>query len=151
MSSFTATTGVVHLPTFQLLPEDFAQALAGAARATSAFTDDIGDYFNMAMASKVSIDLVADDATVLVPLFNIEDGAIANASILALGPTMYARLLGHPQPRAVFAKCIAYSAGVECQPFPTGTSIKFPHQTTYGFSRKHHRHPRAKSVYRPQH
>ena len=129
MSSFTATTGVVHLPTFQLLREDFVQALAGAARATSASTDDIGDYFNMAMASKLSIDQTPDDATVLVPLFNIEDGAIANASILASGPTMYARLLGHPQPRMVFAKCIAYSAGVECQPFPIGTLIKFPPPT----------------------
>jgi hypothetical protein len=129
MSSFTATTGVVHLPTFQLLREDFVQALAGAARATSASTDDMGDYFNMAMASKLSIDQTPDDATVLVPLFNIEDGAIANASILASGPTMYARLLGHPQPRVVFAKCIAYSAGVECQPFPIGTLIKFPPPT----------------------
>jgi hypothetical protein len=123
MSSFTATTGVVHLPTFQLLREDFVQAFAGAARATSASTDDIGDYFNMAMASKLSIDQTPDDATVLVPLFNIEDGAIANASILASGPTMYAR------PRMVFAKCIAYSAGVECQPFPIGTLIKFPPPT----------------------
>ena len=50
MSSFTATTGVVHLPSFQLLREDFAQALAGAARATSASTDDIEDCFNIAMA-----------------------------------------------------------------------------------------------------
>ena len=129
MSSFTATTGVVHLPTFQLLREDFVQALAGAARATNASTDDMGDYFNMAMASKLPIDQIADDAIVLVPLFNIEDGAIANASILASGPTMYARLLGHPQPRTVFAKCIAYSAGVECQPFPIGTSVKFPPPT----------------------
>jgi hypothetical protein len=60
MSSFTATTGVVHLPTFQLLREDFVQAFAGAARATSASTDDIGDYFNMAMASKLSIDQTPD-------------------------------------------------------------------------------------------
>ena len=93
---------------------------------TSASTDDIGDYFNMVMASKLSIDQVADDATVLVHLFNIEDGTIAKASILASGPTMYARLLGYPQPRMVFAKCIAYSAGVEFQPFPIGISIKFP-------------------------
>jgi hypothetical protein len=42
---------------------------------------------------------------------------------------MYARLLGHPQPRMVFAKCIAYSAGLECQPFPIGTFIKFPPPT----------------------
>ena len=87
MSSFTATADVVHVPTIQLLREDFAQALAGAARATSASTDDIGDYFNMAMALKLSIDQTPDDATVFVPLFNIEDGAIANASILASGPT----------------------------------------------------------------
>jgi hypothetical protein len=78
----------------------------------------------MAMASKLSIDQVADDATVLVPLFNIEDGAIAKWP------------LGYPQPRMIFAKFIAYSAGVECQPFPIGTScIKFPYQPTFGLQR----------------
>jgi hypothetical protein len=129
MSILMLNTGVVHLPVFQLLRDDFVQALQGAARATSLSTDDMGDYFNMTLASKMPLDQVADDATVLVPLFNIEDGAIANASILASGPTMYARLLGHPQPRMVFAQCVAYSSGVESQPFPIGTRIKFPPTT----------------------
>jgi hypothetical protein len=129
MSTVMLNTGVVHLPVFQLLRDDFVLALNGAACATSASTDDIGDYFNMALASKVPIAQVADNATVLVPLFNIEDGAIANASILATGPMLYARLQGLPQPRMVFAQCVAYSSGVESQPFPIGTRIKFPPPT----------------------
>jgi hypothetical protein len=128
MSTLILNTGVVHLPTFEPLRDDFVHALSGAARATSVSTDDAGDYFNMTVASKLAIDQVAADAIVLIPLFNIEDGAIANASILAAGPTMYVRLLGQPQPRTVFAECIAYSGG-ESQPFPIGTRIKFPPPT----------------------
>jgi hypothetical protein len=37
------------------------------------------------LASKLEIDRVPADAIVLIPLFNIADGAIANASILAAG------------------------------------------------------------------
>jgi hypothetical protein len=109
MSTVMLNTGVVHLPVFQILRDDFVLALDGAARATSASTGDIGDYFNMALASKVPIAQVADNATVLVPLFNIENGAIANASILATDPMLYARLQGHPQP---------LSSGVESQMLP---------------------------------
>lgn len=129
MSTPSLTSGVVHLPVFQLLRDDFVQAIAGAARATSESTDDIGDYFNMTLASRVSTDAVAADAVVLVPLFNIEDGAVANSSILAAGPTMYVQFLGPPQPRMIFASCLAYSSGVECHPYRVGTRIKFPPPT----------------------
>jgi hypothetical protein len=72
MSILMLNTGVFHLPVFQLLRDDFVQALQGAARATSLSTDDMGDYFNMTLASKMPLHQVADDATVLVPLFNID-------------------------------------------------------------------------------
>jgi hypothetical protein len=75
MSILMLNTGLVNFPVFQLLRNDFVQALQGAARTTSLSTDDMGDYFNMTLASKMPLDQVADDATVLVPLFNIENGA----------------------------------------------------------------------------
>jgi hypothetical protein len=103
MSTLMLNTGVVHLPVFEPLRNDLVQALSVVARATNASTDDAGDYFNMTMASKVAIDQVAGDAVVIISLFLIEDCAIANASILAAGSTLYAWLLGQPQPRTALS------------------------------------------------
>jgi hypothetical protein len=105
----------------------------------------------MAMASKVSIDLVADDAIVLVPLFNIEDGAID----FGIRPHHVRPAPGSPPAQSSIRQVHRILSGGGVSTFPYWNLYQVsptnPPMGCKGVSRKHHRHPRAKSVYRPQH
>ena len=101
---------------------------------TSASTDDIGDYFNTAMASKLSIDQVADDATILVPLFNIEDGAIAKA-ILASDPPCTPGSWVTPSLEWYSPSASYTRRGWSSNLSPLEPPSSFPYQPTFGLQR----------------
>ena len=95
-------SGVVRLPVYQLLSTEALKGLEDAAVATTASSDEAGDYFNMAVATKVPVAEVSHNAIILVPLSATADGAVMTSTSLAAGPTMYVRLNGLPQLRMVF-------------------------------------------------
>ena len=73
----------------------------------------------MCRADKVPIAHVAEDAIILVPLFATEGATIMTSYTLAMGPIMYVKLDGPPQPRSV----VAYSESANDRELDVGFKI----------------------------
>ena len=114
------------MPVYQLLSTEALKGLEDAAVATTASSDEAGDYYNMAVATKVPVAEVSHNAIILVPLSATADGAVMTSTSLAAGPTMYVRLNGLPQLRMVFGTCVGYSDDSVDKVIATSTLVKFP-------------------------
>ena len=99
-----AITGVVRLPNYELLRTSLLKGIEDAAMATITSSSVEGDLFNSNRAEKMPIGEVSEDAVILVPLFSTTDSVAMNSDLLALGPMVYIRLDGPPQPRSIFQK-----------------------------------------------
>ena len=110
-ASNVATTGVVRIPIYELLPTPFLKGIEDASVAALTATTVTDDLFNMSRADKVPIADVAEDAIILIPLFATEGATVMTADTVAMGPMMYVKLDGLPQPRSVFGTIVAYSEG----------------------------------------
>ena len=116
----------MRLPVYRLLPTEALKGLQDAAVASTASSDEAGDYFNMAVAKKVPVAEVRHDAIILVPLSATADGVVMTSTSLAAEPTMYVRLNGLLQLRMVFGTCVGYSDDTVDQVIATSTLVKFP-------------------------
>ena len=125
-ASSVASTGVVRIPIYELLPTPLLKGIEDASVATLSATTVAGDLFNMSRADKVPIANVAEDAIILVPLFATEDATTMTADNLAMGPIMYVKLDGFPQPRSVFGTVVAYSEGATDRELEVGLKVRFP-------------------------
>lgn len=125
-ASSVRSTGFLRLPNYELLPTALLKGLEDAAVAVMESNSVPGDLFNMALVAKLPLTDVAADAVVLIPLFTTTDAAAMDSTTLAVGPIMYVRLDGPPQPRAIFGTCIAYSEGAVPNEIQLGTKVQFP-------------------------
>ena len=121
-----AITGVVRLPNYELLRTSLLKGIEDAAMATITSSSVEGDLFNSNRAEKMPIGEVSEDAVILVPLFSTTDSVAMNSDLLALGPMVYIRLDGPPQPRSIFGTCVAYSEGAVIREVELGTKVRFP-------------------------
>lgn len=67
---------VLRFPSHELLPTAMLRGLEDAPVSVATSTDEGGEYFAMALAKKVTVDDIAPDAIILVPLFATDDAAV---------------------------------------------------------------------------
>jgi hypothetical protein len=125
-ASSAATTGVIRIPSYELLSDFLVKGVNDAALAVLESTSVAGDLFNMSRAVLAPIEEVTEDAVILIPLFSVEGEVPMNSDALANGPILYVKLDGLPQPRAVFGTVIAYSESSGPRVLDIGSKIRFP-------------------------
>ena len=125
-ASTVMTTGVIRIPSYELLPTSILKGLEDAALAVLESTSISGDLFNMSRAVKQPLAEVTADSDILIPHYATIDSSVMNSNNLADGPMVHVRLDGPPQPRAVFGTCVAYSEGAGDREVDVGTRVRFP-------------------------
>ena len=74
-ASTVMTTGVIRIPSYELLPTSILKGLEDAALAVLDSTSISGDLFNMSRTVRLPLAEVAADAVILIPLFATIDSS----------------------------------------------------------------------------
>lgn len=88
----------VHLPAYELISGDLLRQFEHTSSVVAASTDDLGEFYAMAMAVSVPAAMVADSSIIIVPLSSPGDGEIIDFTYLAGGKLMIVKVHDTPQP-----------------------------------------------------
>ena len=121
----------VHLPAYELISGDLLRQIEHASSVVAASTDDLGEFYAMAMAVSVPAAMVADSSIIVVPLSPPGDGEIIDFTYLAGGKSMFVKVHDTPQPRMTYGHIASYSAGTFDKPFQVGTMVKLATPTNF--------------------
>ena len=97
----------------------------------AASTDDLGEFYAMAMAVSVPAAMVADSSIIIVPLSSPGDGEIIDFTYLAGGKLMIVKVHDTPQPMMTYGHVASYSAETVDKPFQVGTMVKLATPTNF--------------------
>ena len=117
---------IVQLPTYTLLPTAILKAVDNAASVLTSSSDDLGELFGIAVATKVAAEDVVIGSVVIIPFRNPGSDEVIDFSFVASSPQLYVTLKGTPQIRMSYGVCTAYSNNCPEFPVDVGTAIKFP-------------------------
>ena len=112
MSTLTARTRIgVVIPTYEMLDGSMLHAVEHASSVVDASSDEVGEFYAMAMIQAVPAAQVPENAVIVIPLTPPEEGQVLDMTYVAASSLMFLHVHEKPQARMTYAHCAAYSTG----------------------------------------
>ena len=132
MSTLTARTRIgVVIPTYEMLDGSMLHAVEHASSVVDASSDEVGEFYAMAMIQAVPAAQVPENAVIVIPLTPPEEGQVLDMTYVAASSLMFLHVHEKPQARMTYAHCAAYSTGTVDGPIPISALVKFPSSTSF--------------------
>ena len=132
MSTSTTRTQLnVVIPTYAMLDGAMLHAVEHASSVADTSTDELEEFYAMAMIQTVPAAQVLENAVIVIPLTPPQEDQVLDMTYVAASSLMFLHVHEKPQVRMTYAHCAAYSTGVEEVPIPISTMVKFPSVTSF--------------------
>ena len=115
----------VHLPAYELICGDLLRQIEHASSVVTTSTDELGEFYTMAISVSVTAALVVNSSIIIVPLSPPGDNEQIDFTFSAGSKSMSVKVHDTPQPSMTYGHVASYSAGTVVKPFQVGTMVKF--------------------------
>ena len=129
-SSTTVSTGVV-IPTYAMLPPPLLPCVDHAASVNLDSTDEVGEFYAMALLQPLLAAQVPDNAIIAIPLLPPPEDQPLDMTYVAATSLMFVHVHEKPQTRMTYGHVAGYSAGTVPLPIPVSTMVKFPSAASF--------------------
>ena len=129
MSTSVPASSILILPAYNLLQSEFVAAMRNMAAAPDGPVTEQGEYFLTALAERRAVSTLEDGDYILVPLLSLEQGAVADSTVMATAPIMFLKLVGTPHAVMTYSVCAAFYGPVTTAPFALGDRVTLSGQS----------------------